>query len=224
MSKKLTLFSVLFNDFYPFNEFAKSETFLVRDPKVLSIGKQDPKNCLLILWGGEDIHPSLYRQERCFLSGAPHNLSNRDRLERDAYFHAVKLGIPVIGICRGAQMVCALNGGKLVQHVSGHGIDHEITTSDGTELLSTSTHHQMMLPSGDFELVAWSSRRRSNVYFGEQDHDIPECFEDGFREPEIVFWPKTKTLGIQGHPEYLETKSPFVKYTQKLLKEKLNVG
>lgn len=224
----ITLFSALFRDFYPFESelSERHRCFVVDHPSVLNIAKQNPGRSLLIFWGGQDIHPSLYKEGRSALSGAPQRLQegDRDQIEVSLYEKALDLGIPVLGICRGAQLMCALNGGKLVQHVAGHTMDHRITTNTGAQMVTTSTHHQMMLPKGDFELLAWSSKRRSSVYFGVGKTQIEECHEEAFKEPEIVFYPKTKTLAVQGHPEYMHTSEPFPKYVFQLLKEKLNVA
>lgn len=222
---RITLFSALYPDFRPFDSLlsVKHRCFTVDHPSVLNIGKQDPGRSLLLFWGGQDIHPSLYKEGRGALSGAGGKISERDHIEVGLYQKAVELGIPVLGICRGAQLMCALNGGKLVQHVVGHTADHHITTNTGGRILVTSTHHQMMLPKGDFELLAWSSEKRSSVYFGAGRTQIEECHEEAFKEPEIVFYPKTKTLAVQGHPEYMKADEAFPQYVFQLLKEKLNV-
>ena len=40
-------------------------------------------------------------------------------------------------------------------------------------------------------------------------------------EPEVVMFPKIKALAVQGHPEWMDSKHPFVKYNLDLIKEKL---
>ncbi len=224
--QNITLFSALYKDFWPFNEILNvpnNRCFTVDHLGVLDLAKQQS---LLVFWGGQDIHPSIYNASRCVFSGATFgkDLGMRDKLEIAIYKKAVKLGIPILGICRGSQLVCALNGGKLVQHVTGHGGDHMINTSDGKQFMVTSTHHQMMFPIGNFELLGWSTIKRSNTYMGEGLHQIKECHMVDWKEPEIVFYPETKTLAVQGHPEYLRKSEEFPQYVIQLLKDKLNVG
>jgi len=218
----ITCFSMGEGTFYPFTMLGCKDKFIVNSLEVLKIAKARPS--LVIFWGGQDIHPSLYQEKHSVYSGATSELVGRDVFERDAYAFCLEHGLPVVGICRGAQLMTALNGGKLIQHVNGHGGDHPVRTIDGQEFKVTSTHHQMMLPKGEFELVAWSKEKRSDVYMGAGVKEIEECHADDFKEPEIVFFPKTRTLAIQGHPEYLSEKSPFVQYTLKLIQEKLHVG
>lgn len=42
-------------------------------------------------------------------------------------------------------------------------------------------------------------------------------------EPEIVYFPKMKALGVQGHPEWLTDKDDLVKITKQLTEKLLNV-
>lgn len=168
----------------------------------------------LVIWGGEDIHPSLYNEE---VNGAHvgHDLSTRDVIENGVCLAAIKAGVPIIGICRGAQLVCALAGGKLYQHVTGHMGTHPITTKDGLEYNTSSIHHQMMdvraMPKEDYDLIAWS---KNNLSKGTHA-------DDSTIEPEIVYFPKIKGLAIQGHPEFMHPDCDFVTYTQKLVADYL---
>lgn len=172
----------------------------------------------LVIWGGEDISPSLYHSPiapRCYASTA---LSSRDRLEYSAILAAMQRGLPIIGVCRGAQLLCAAAGGKLIQHVNGHGSSHAIETDDGREFITSSVHHQMLFPwDVEHELIAWTKDRRSNVYeTGEGEEDISER-ASRMVEPEIVFFPKINGLAIQGHPEFMRDSDPFVKYCMELV-------
>src|SRR5438067_2150266 len=74
----------------------------------------------LVIWGGADISPSIYGEPVGPRTGAGHEPSFRDRTEMAAVDAAIKVGIPLIGVCRGAQLMCAMSGGKLVQDVQGH--------------------------------------------------------------------------------------------------------
>lgn len=176
------------------------------------------KNSILVLHGGGDISPSLYGQRPSKLTGANDELSARDVSELLLAKRAIELGIPIFGICRGAQLACAIAGGSLVQHVDNHiGHTHEIVTKDG-ELYSTTTcHHQMMNPFKiDHELIAWSAPSLSERYIieGEKQIEMPV-------EPEVVFFPQIKCLAVQGHPEWMPESSAFVQYCLKLIEDKL---
>jgi putative glutamine amidotransferase len=69
----------------------------------------------LILVGGEDISPALYGHEPHVETDRPNE--RRDRAELGLLRGAVARDMPVLGICRGLQMLNVLYGGDLVQHV-----------------------------------------------------------------------------------------------------------
>ena len=171
----------------------------------------------LVIWGGADISPTLYGSGVARYCGAGVQPSLGDRIEEGAVKAAIERGIPVIGICRGAQLVCAVAGGKLIQHVDGHaGGDHEITTDEGEKYMTSSVHHQMMYPwDVEHNLIAWSSVKRSKVYMTDVTDFDPVAQEKP--EPEIVWFPKIKALAIQGHPEFMRESEPFVQYCLKLV-------
>ncbi len=66
----------------------------------------------LIIGGGDDIGPELYGGE---LRVSARLDPERDRLERRLAEEALDRGIPVLGICRGAQMLNVALGGSLHQ-------------------------------------------------------------------------------------------------------------
>jgi anthranilate/para-aminobenzoate synthase component II len=172
----------------------------------------------LVIWGGEDISPSIYNSAVSKRTYAPAVPSRRDRVEMDACMAAIDRGIPLIGVCRGAQLVCALAGGRLIQHVNGHGGGHMMETKDGETIRTTSVHHQMMYPFDvEHELLAWAAPSRSDVYIIGNDETDPEM--EGKPEPEVVWFPKIKALAIQGHPEFVSNPDtdPFVQYCMRMV-------
>ena len=69
----------------------------------------------LFLPGGEDIDPANYGAERHDLLGATDK--ERDRTELLLTHWAVEMGMPVLGVCRGAQMINVACGGSLYQDI-----------------------------------------------------------------------------------------------------------
>lgn len=168
---------------------------------------------VVLFTGGEDINPELYGEKNVH-SGWVN--PERDNYEVNAFKIFKREKIPMIGICRGAQLLTALNGGKLYQHVNGHAIGrrHEILTDDGRRYPMTSLHHQMMRPAGEYKIIAWTGNL-SNVYLtgDDGDHNVePEREID----PEIVWYPGIRALCIQGHPEMMETDCPTNDYVREL--------
>lgn len=202
------LFSGYLTEFFPLSEHSE-QMMTVQTGKDLSVAKT-PSRCALILHGGEDISPTIYEEKVARQTGAKGYLSARDQIEINLAKAAIKLGMPIFGICRGAQLMCALSGGKLVQHVTRHHGDHALETYDGLQFKTNSVHHQMMYPwYVEHDLLGWTFGQ-SDVYIGGSgEHmEFPEHAHtsDGeVIEPEIVWFPKTNAFCVQGHPEWTRT-------------------
>lgn len=160
----------------------------------------------VVFWGGTDISPSLYQEKANSFSEARNEPSRRDLFEWTLMKYCTGEAIPMIGVCRGAQLLCAFAGGKLAQHVTGHNASHEITTNEGEIFKPRADHHQMMLPGlpgeVEHELLAWSTHPRSDYYIGQGE--TITYFPAGFKEPEIVWFPGIRGLAIQPHPEWMD--------------------
>ena len=162
---------------------------------------------LILFTGGEDVTPSYYNESKGKFTS---NNDRRDTLESDYMYNRKGLRmIPKLGICRGAQFLTVMNGGKLIQHVNNHAISgtHALDMKylqDSDNFYITSTHHQMMSPYNldkeKYDILATSRNFLSNTYLDgiNQEKEIPKDFE----ECEIVFYPESRSLCIQGHPEF----------------------
>lgn len=161
--------------------------------------------------GGADIATEIYG-ERPALRGVPLLKSYRDADEVamfDKYRHDTsKLKL---GICRGAQLLNCLNGGTLWQDVNGHGSNHKMTVVEtGHSMYITSTHHQMMRPNYKTAVIIGVSDEAT--YKLAEGASFPEAFwPDDHKDAEIVYYPDTNSLCIQGHPEYVPD-SEFAEY------------
>lgn len=171
----------------------------------------------LILWGGTDITAAYYHQKSSIYAELPNN--RRDKLEFEKASQAILDKQPIVGICRGAQLLCILNGGSLYQHSEtdeqGHNI--ECSTNDGTgqeKILLIpnvpASHHQIMKPIGNFQLLGWNP---NPVRLFDSD----TTWHTEKNTPEIIWWPETKCLAIQAHPEWCSPNSGFLLYINKLL-------
>lgn len=187
---------------------------------------------LLVLPGGGDVSPELYGEE-------PHRRTygspKRDISECIDAEIAIKNGIPIIGICRGAQLLCVLSGGKLVQDINHPG-KHDMIWKDlntkqfvsDRPMRINSIHHQLQYPynlkDSDYEVYGFSQEISDEYEIGVGSNSIVNkslILEKG--EPEIVYYPKIKGLGIQFHPEMMAA-GQVVNYlkdivTQTILKE-----
>jgi gamma-glutamyl-gamma-aminobutyrate hydrolase PuuD len=162
---------------------------------------------LILFIGGEDVYPGYYNQSTG--SKTKYN-ENRDSYEKNYLFDSYPT-IPKIGICRGAQALTVFTGGSLLQHVEGHSNNQlqEIEVNepyDRSDYFITSTHHQMMYPfnmnPSDYQIIGHSKYHLSSTYLNGKDNEVE--LPVNFVEPEIVYYSKTKSLCIQGHPEMKE--------------------
>lgn len=214
----MKLVSCLYDDHHPFYDLlSEDEQNNLNDCLKISVDPDElDAESILILWGGGDISPSLYKSKVSIRGGGSEQPNQRDAIEWAMTQQAIKLQIPIIGVCRGAQMLCAAAGGKLIQHFDNHaGRNHEITTVEGDRLTVNSLHHQLMYPfEVDHELLAWSSTNLSQEY-----HDEYKVLKEIPCEPELVVFPKIRGIAVQWHPEAMSAKSPASQYLLKTIKE-----
>jgi putative glutamine amidotransferase len=161
----------------------------------------------LILAGGADIDPDAYGDERH--AETVGTVPERDTFEIALTRRAFERDLPLLGICRGMQLMNVARGGTLLQHLPeshGHhehrrnpgsfdGADHDVRLAEGslaaraageTTHGTKSHHHQGVARLGEgIEVTGWSTM-----------DELPEAIE----VPDSRF-----ALGVQWHPEADET-------------------
>lgn len=149
----------------------------------------------ILFTGGEDVHPMLYKQRN---TKSYPNL-HRDLMEKFLFEYCFEHGVPMIGICRGAQLMNVLMGGSMIQHIDGHAGhgQHNIITSDGKKVAVNSIHHQAIVPADKMEVIARS--------------------EDGIVE--VIINKEHCMLGVQFHPEMMSPNHPGSIYFQSLIEQ-----
>ena len=153
----------------------------------------------VVITGGADLDPAHYGQD-------PHPTVSTPDPERDlAEFrllrHARELDMPVLGVCRGLQVMAVGLGGSLVQHLpeatelvhverDGYFVYHLATIQEeslaarilgGGTIMVNSSHHQAVADPGPL------------VVTGRAEDGTIEVCEDPAR---------TFCLGVQWHPEH----------------------
>lgn len=153
---------------------------------------------LVVFSGGPDVDPLLYGEK------AHHSTRtdvSRDKRDTELYDLCFKLGIPMLGICRGAQFLAVMNGGKLYQDVDNHYGDHDIWDIKNKRIIRgiSSVHHQMVMEDKDngMEVIAFSLGRSKTRH-----RNSLEVETGSNRDIEAFWYRDTCSIGIQGHPEY----------------------
>lgn len=160
---------------------------------------------LVVFTGGEDVNPTLYNEnplKETYFSDM------RDR--EDMTWYNRYIDVPKVGICRGGQFLNVMAGGSMWQHVDNHGLSHTLINllpmgarwAMGDLIKVTSTHHQMMIPGEDGEVIGIAmndeqSKGIANTYLSATKRDMPEY------DTEVVYYDNTRSLCYQAHPEYI---------------------
>lgn len=161
--------------------------------------------------GGEDVTPALYNESPLF--GTMFNV-HRDNQETEIYKAALNLNKFMVGICRGGQFLNVMNGGKMWQDVDNHGKSHLAKDiASGKDYWVTSTHHQMMRPTPDAIVLMTAKESKEKLAMKELwRHPDP-----GENDIEAVFYPQTRSLCFQPHPEFSnagDCRRAFMKYVR----------
>lgn len=83
-----------------------------------------------VLTGGIDVDPSFYKGEMDYPNRPARFLTERDNFEAKVYHYAKENRLPVLGICRGMQLIHVLEGGQLIQDLGEENTRHR---SDGQD-------------------------------------------------------------------------------------------
>lgn len=154
------------------------------------------KSDFVIFSGGSDVNPDLYGEKP--LPCTRFNLE-RDAADIELYRKCEAERIPMLGICRGAQFLWAMLGGKLYQDVDNHNDgEHEICyLPTKKKYTASSVHHQAVIPSGipGLRLLGTSSVSMKRETAGNVSVGKASDFEIYTIVPKAI-------VGIQGHPEY----------------------
>jgi putative glutamine amidotransferase len=153
----------------------------------------------LLLSGGTDVEPTRYGVAAEPTTYVPEPA--RDRLELGFVDLALAEDLPVLGICRGLQVLNVWGGGTLHQHVPAHA-RFDVAAADrvdeltiepgsllhelyGSRLSVNSLHHQTV----DRVAAGWTVTARS------RSGDV-----------EALEWPSHDVVAVQWHPELLDSR------------------
>lgn len=157
----------------------------------------------IILSGGEDVNPLLFGEQPSKFIGE--TMDDRDKFDLLLIKHAVKMKKPILGICRGCQILNVAFGGDLYQDCSlakNYQINHiqKCTTSQGSHTVDIEKDSYLYSVFGDREIVnSYHHMAIKNLADGFKAIAISkDGIVEGIEKNEDLF-----ILGVQWHPEMM---------------------
>jgi putative glutamine amidotransferase len=165
----------------------------------------------LLLAGGADIDPQSYGAEP-----DPHTIGSvpeRDAFEISLALRAMERDVPLLGVCRGMQVMNVARGGTLIQHLpadKGHedhrralgtfeGADHDVRLAEDSLAARAAGEHRHATKSHHHQGVDAIGEGLAVTGWATVD-ELPEAIEDPTRR---------FALGVQWHPE-ADPSSPLI--------------
>lgn len=159
----------------------------------------------ILLSGGGDMHPRYYNEEPIPENGTPDEL--RDRYDVALIKSAVEYQLPVLGICRGMQVLNTVFGGSLYQDINVQYADKQpMCHSQNEERSVTTQTASVVTDSLLYSILSCNTLPINSIH-----HQAVKRIADGFRAVafaddgiceaiESLYYP---ILGVQWHPEHL---------------------
>ncbi len=173
----------------------------------------------LLITGGEDVDPFLYDEENTFSIPIDADLDASDIY----LYHAFrKAGKPVLGICRGIQVIAVAEGESLIQDIKKEDpscMEHNQRNLDPPVANDVFVHHVSFVP-GTKTAEIFGTVYGVNTFHHQALRSVPEGFTlagkstDGLIE--AIECPDV--LGVQWHPERLYKDPKHLKLMQEFVR------
>lgn len=167
---------------------------------VVTLNPGDVRGCGgLVLPGGGDITPAFFGEGN---HGSRNIDTELDILQLQALEQAICRGIPVLGICKGMQIINVKFGGRIIQDLGQEAAErHRYENGD--------KYHPTVILENTWlyglyggEAVVNSAHHQSLGSLGEDIEVVQYCREDGCIE--AVTHRRLPVMGVQWHPERID--------------------
>jgi putative glutamine amidotransferase len=173
----------------------------------------------LIVTGGQDVHPSRWGGTAVVAPGAdPRWDHDAHDIERDAYEAALieaalVADIPVLGVCRGHQLLNVVLGGTLIEHLGPGAIVHA-TAHDAPS--AGDPEHVVEFVDGSQAHEVYGARRIVNSWHhqavGRPGHGLVVTGRTDDGIVESIALEGRPVLGVQWHPEWSVEPDPVFEW------------
>jgi putative glutamine amidotransferase len=189
----------------------------------------------VVITGGQDVHPACWGGDTSVVRDVDprknpmaHDVA-RDEYEIALVHAALERGIPVLGVCRGMQLLNVALGGTLVADLPRGAVRHlspETAPTDGT------ADHVVTFESGSIVSGLFGERAVTNAWHHQAVYRcgaglvVTGRATDGVVE--AMELPGAPVLGVQWHPEWMQSADPtmtwVVEESAKRLRAQTHVG
>ncbi|MGH1489650.1 MAG: gamma-glutamyl-gamma-aminobutyrate hydrolase family protein [Acidimicrobiales bacterium] len=175
----------------------------------------------VLLSGGADIAPEMYGQEPDGQGGYE---PERDALELTLLAGAIDQDLPVLGICRGLQMINVHAGGTLHQHVPEHA-RYDVAPHAKTHEVTFESETRLSLLYGGSTDSSPSARMVNSLHhqtIDELGHGLKVSARGDDGVIEGLELPGQDLLAVQWHPEMLLEPEPVFDWLISQANKRLN--
>jgi len=131
-----------------------------------------------VLTGGVDTHPSFYNGKTIYNNSPSTFQIERDYFEEKIYRYSQLNKLPVLGICRGMQLINVLEGGKLIQDLDNGNERHRKEESDKIHSIITETSSLLHQVSGSLSGRVNSAHHQAIDPGGIGDNLMANAYDD----------------------------------------------
>ncbi len=154
----------------------------------------------LLITGGEDVDPALYGEENNGSFPAPADIDASDVMLFRAF---KKAGKPILGICRGIQVIAACEGAKLIQDIPTYNGGSHYQSRLEPPISREKPMHSVKIFPDTFLADIFGETAEVNSFHHQALMTLPEGYTQAAESPDglIEGMEKDQVTAVQWHPE-----------------------